>query len=156
MNISEVYHLAQLAETKALDYFNTHNCCQAVLRTVLEEKGLMFGEAVFIGSGFGGGIIGRGEICGAVSGAVMAIGILAKTLNSDLAEHKKATREITGIFYERFEGIYGHSTCNGLIGIDKNDPEAKKKASEAGIYRENCPKFVKSAVSIVLDLFTEK
>jgi C_GCAxxG_C_C family probable redox protein len=148
--------LAQLAETKALDYFNTHNCCQAVLRTVLEEKKLMFDDAVFIGSGFGGGIIGRGEICGAVSGAVMAIGILTKTLHSDLAEHKQATRDLTGIFYEHFESIFGHSTCNGLIGIDRNDPDAKKKASEAGIYRDNCPKFVRTAVNIVLDLFTEK
>ncbi len=148
--------MTQIAETKALDYFNTHNCCQSVLRSVLEEKGLMFDEAIFIGSGFGGGIIGRGEICGAVSGAVMAIGILNKNLYTDLAEHKKATRETTEIFYKRFEGIYGHSTCNGLIGIDRNDPEAKKKASEAGIYRENCPKFVKSAVNIVLDLFTKK
>lgn len=38
----------QLAEKKALEYFNSHNCCQAVLRTVLEEKGLMFDEAVFV------------------------------------------------------------------------------------------------------------
>lgn len=145
-----------MAEKKALDYFSSHNCCQAVLRTVLEEKELMFDEAVFIGSGFGGGIIGRGEICGAVSGAVMAIGLLNKTLYNDLSEHKKATRETTKSFYERFEGIYGNSTCNGLIGIDRNDPEAKKRASEAGIYRENCPKFVQSAVNIVLDLFTDQ
>ncbi|MBY8995166.1 MAG: hypothetical protein KGD59_11490 [Candidatus Heimdallarchaeota archaeon] len=44
--------MGQLAEEKALDYFSSHNCCQAVLRTVLEEKGLMFDEAVFVGSGF--------------------------------------------------------------------------------------------------------
>jgi C_GCAxxG_C_C family probable redox protein len=147
--------LGQLAEEKALEYFNSHNCCQAVLRTVLEEKGLMFNEAVYVGSGFGGGISGRGEVCGAVSGAVMAIGLVNKILHSDLAEHKKVTRETTKIFYERFEGIYGDSTCNGLIGIDRNDTDAKKKASEAGIYRENYPKFVRSAVNIVLDLFAD-
>ena len=86
----------------------------------------------------------------------MAIGLLTKTRYSDLAEHKQFTRETAKIFYERFEGIYGDSTCNGLIGIDRNDPEAKKKASEAGIYRENCPKFVQSAVNIVLDLFADE
>ena len=48
--------MAQLAETKVIDYFNTHNCCQSVLRTILEEKGLMFDEAVSVCSGFGGGI----------------------------------------------------------------------------------------------------
>ncbi|NPE08076.1 MAG: C_GCAxxG_C_C family protein, partial [Asgard group archaeon] len=116
----------------------------------------MFDEAVFVGSGFGGGIVGRGEVCGAVSGAVMAIGLVTKTFYEDLAEHKTATRETAKIFYERFEGIYGDSTCNGLIGIGRNDPDAKKKASDAGIYRENCPKFVQSAVNIVLDLFADK
>ncbi len=86
----------------------------------------------------------------------MAIGLVNKAFYGDLAEHKKVTRETAKIFYERFEEIYGISTCNGLIGIDRNDPEAKRKASEAGIYRENCSKFVRSAVNIVHDLFADQ
>lgn len=144
-------------EKKALEYFNgNYNCAQSVLRTVLEEKGLFFKQAPAIANAFGGGIIGRGEVCGAVSGAVMVIGVLSSINGSDIVDQKKIAREKTEEFYRQFEGIFGHSSCNGLIGIDPSDPEAKRKASEAGIYKENCPKFVAKATAIVLELFSEK
>ena len=130
--------LTKSIDQKALDYFDNYNCCQSVLRTILEEKGLMFDEAISIATAFGGGVIGRGEICGAVSGAVMAVGILGRQLFENYQDYKTATRENVKLFYEKFECIFGHSTCNGLIGIEDNDPVAKKRASEAGIYRENC------------------
>lgn len=144
-------------EKKVLEYFNgDYNCAQAVLRTVLEEKGFFFEEALAIAAAFGGGIIGRGEICGAVSGALMAIGVLNGKLIDDVTEQKSVTREYSEIFYEKFESIFGHNTCNGLIGIDRNDPLAKQKATDAGIYRENCPKFVTQATNIVLEIFKDK
>ncbi|NHK30921.1 MAG: C_GCAxxG_C_C family protein [Asgard group archaeon] len=144
-------------EKKALGYFKgNYNCAQAVIRTVLEEKGIFFKEAPAVANAFGGGIIGRGEVCGAVSGSIMAIGVLSSSNGSDIVEQKKLAREKTEEFYKRFEAIFGHNSCNGLIGIDPNDPNAKRKASEAGIYRENCPKFVAQATSIVLNLFSNK
>jgi C_GCAxxG_C_C family probable redox protein len=153
----ELNLLVNNIEEKALEYFKgSYNCAQAVLRTVLEEKGIFFKEAPAVANAFGGGIIGRGEVCGAVSGAIMAIGVLSSSNGSDIIEQKKIAREKSEEFYERFEVIFGHSSCNGLIGIDPNDPDAKQKASEAGIYRENCPKFVAQATSIVLSLFSNK
>ncbi|NHJ47027.1 MAG: C_GCAxxG_C_C family protein [Asgard group archaeon] len=144
-------------EDKALDYFKgNYNCAQSVFRTVLEEKGLFFDQAPSIANAFGGGIIGRGEICGAVSGAIMAIGALSGNNGSDIVEQKKLARVKTEEFYKQFEAVFGHNTCNGLIGIDPNDPDAKIKARDAGIYRENCPKFVAKATAIVLELFSEK
>ena len=146
-----------MVETKVLDYFSgDYNCAQSVLRAVLEEKGVYFEEAPALAAAFGGGIIGRGEICGAVSGALMAIGVLNSKLLDDMVEIKEATKKHSEIFYQKFEEIFGHNTCNGLIGIDRNDPEAKQKAVDAGIYKENCPKFVSQAVSIVLEMFKYK
>jgi C_GCAxxG_C_C family probable redox protein len=144
-------------ENKALEYFRgNYNCAQSVLRTVLEEKGLFFDQAPSIANAFGGGIIGRGEICGAVSGAVMAIGALSGMNGSDIVEQKKLAREKTEEFYKHFETVFGHNTCNGLIGINPEDPDSKQQARDAGIYRENCPKFVAKATAIVLELFSEK
>ncbi|HUU76763.1 MAG TPA: C-GCAxxG-C-C family protein [candidate division Zixibacteria bacterium] len=144
-------------EKRALEYFNgDYNCTQAVLRTVLEEKGFFFEEAPAIAAAFGGGIIGRGEVCGAVSGALMAIGVLSSKLFNNITEQKKVIREYSEIFYNKFENIFGHNTCNGLIGIDRNDPLAKQKATDAGIYKEKCPKFVIQATNIVLEIFKDK
>ncbi|MBN1330516.1 MAG: C_GCAxxG_C_C family protein [Candidatus Heimdallarchaeota archaeon] len=141
---------------RALEYFHgDYNCAQAVLRAVLEEKNLFFSDAPAIAANFGGGIIGRGEICGAVSGALMAIGVIASKKEETITEQKKLANEIAKKFYEEFEKIFNHNTCNGLIGIDRKDPDARQKAVDAGLYRDNCPKFVAQAAKIVLDLFSD-
>ncbi len=141
-------------EEKALKYFKgDYNCSQAVLRTILEEKGAYFDQAPFVTASYGGGIVGRGEICGVVSGAIMAIGVLNGQLFDDIIDVKMKTRDDTIEFYKIFQEKFRHSTCYGLIGIDPNDPDAKQRASEEGRYKENCPKFVVEAVNIVLDFF---
>lgn len=122
----------------------------------LEEKGAYFNQAPFVAASFGGGIVGRGEICGAVSGAIMALGVLNGQLYDNITEVKDATREDTINFYKLFQERFRHSTCYGLIGIDPNDPDAKQKASDAGFYKENCPNFVVEAVKIVLEMHKEK
>ncbi|MHA1213454.1 MAG: C-GCAxxG-C-C family (seleno)protein, partial [Candidatus Heimdallarchaeota archaeon] len=77
-------------KTKVLDYFKgDYNCAQSVLKAILEEKGLFFSEAPAVAANYGGGIIGRGEICGAVSGALMAIGVVATQYEDELVEQKK-------------------------------------------------------------------
>jgi len=142
---------------KALSFFNgNYSCSQAVLRSVLEERNVFFDEAPAISSAFGGGIAGRGGICGAVSGAIMAIGVLAVQTSDDFLEQKQAARDITNEFIKQFEARYKTINCNELIGIKGNDPEEKQRARDAGIYRERCPIFVSDAVRIVLDLFPEK
>jgi C_GCAxxG_C_C family probable redox protein len=63
-------------EARALKLFsdgNKYNCAQAVLGAFCEESGLDINIAFKLANGFGGGIR-CGETCGAVSGAVMAIG----------------------------------------------------------------------------------
>lgn len=90
-------------ERKALEYFTgDYNCSQSVLRTILEEKGVYFDQAPFVAASFGGGIVGRGEICGAVSGAIMALGVLNGQLYDNITEIKDATREDTINFYKLF------------------------------------------------------
>ena len=149
--------MVELYEKKVLDYFSgDFNCAQSVLRTILEEKNVYFDEATYVASAFGGGIIGRGEICGAVSGALMAIGVLNGILIKDVQKQKDATREDSLLFYKKFEEIFEHNTCNGLIGIDRNDPGALEKARDEGRFKQMCPKFVVEAVKIVLRIFEEK
>lgn len=144
-------------KNKVLKYFaGDFNCCQSVLVAVIEEKGLSFIEAPYVAAGFGGGIIGRGEVCGAVSGAVMAIGVLNGHLYNDIIKIKEQTRVDAELFYEKFTEKFGHNTCDGLIGIDRSNPEERQKAIDEGIYRENCPKFVAQAAAIVLDIFKDR
>ena len=139
---------------KTLEYFsNDYNCRQSVLKSVLEEMGYYFDEVPMVTAAYGGGIMGRGEVCGAVSGAIMVLGVINGKKNSDLVEYKKATADDSKAFYKQFEEKFSCSTCNGILGIDPNDPDGRQKASDAGIFAERCPKFVAEAARIVLAMY---
>ncbi|NHJ46579.1 MAG: C_GCAxxG_C_C family protein [Asgard group archaeon] len=139
---------------KAKDFFSTgYNCAQAVLRAVLEEKKLYFDQAPIVSAGFGGGISRRGEMCGAVTGAVMAIGMLTHETEQDVSKHKALTYQKVTELINKFNEIHETPICSELVGIDITDPEARKKASDEGIFSKICPKFVEDAAKIVLELF---
>jgi C_GCAxxG_C_C family probable redox protein len=139
---------------EAKEYFTTgYNCAQAVLRSVLEKKKLYFEQAPIVAAGFGGGISRRGEMCGALTGAVMAIGILTSENEKDISRHKALTYEKVAEFIKKFNEIHETPICNELVGFDIRDPEARKKGNEEGVFRELCPKFVETAAKIVLELF---
>ena len=50
------------------------NCCQAVIMCCSEQFGIPEDKAYALGAFFGGGMR-RGEVCGAVSGALMGLGL---------------------------------------------------------------------------------
>ena len=131
-----------------------YNCAQSVLKAVLEEKGIFFDEAMSLSSGFGGGIAGEGRTCGAVSGAIMAIGVLNGLHSKDVVKNKERTYKISSILIERLKTKFGSIQCYELIGVDMKDSEAKKAARERGVFSDQCSEFVATAVRIVLDLFS--
>ncbi len=50
------------------------NCCQAVICAYADKVGITEETALKLGTGFGGGLRAK-EVCGAVSGAIMALGL---------------------------------------------------------------------------------
>ncbi len=132
-----------------------YNCAQSVLKAVLEEKGVFFDEAMSSSSGFGGGIAGEGKTCGAVSGAIMAIGVLNGLRSKDVVQSKERTYKISSILIERLKEKFKTTQCYELIGVDMKDPEARKAARERGVFSDQCSEFVATAVRIVLDLFSQ-
>jgi C_GCAxxG_C_C family probable redox protein len=141
---------------KALEFFSQdYNCAQSVLRAILEHKGKMFDYAQQISAGFGGGIAHQGETCGAVSGAIMALGILEGENTSDTKGHKNKTYELSEKFLAKFCKIHGTTRCRDLTGIDMTDADARNEAIRSGNFAELCPKFVDNAVRIVLDIFPD-
>lgn len=84
-----------------------NNCAQCVLKSCAEQTGLDDSTAFAVANGFGGGVR-SGEICGAISGGVMAIG---------LAAQKKGLIKINSLITEyvsEFQKEYGHVRCAEL------------------------------------------
>ena len=141
---------------KALEYFDSsYNCAQSTFKAILEHKGLYFDKATQVSSAFGGGITHTGQQCGAISGAIMAIGALVGRTESDVSEHKAATYRYASEFIDRFTEEFRKIRCDDLTGINMSDEEALKEAIDKGHFRETCPKFVEKAVKMVLEMFPD-
>lgn len=96
------------------------NCAQCVLKSCAADTGFDDGLAAAVAEGFGGGVR-SGEICGAASGGVMAIGLAAANLGIDRKAVAGAAKGFCGEFKEHFGAIRclelkkaGHS-CDSLI-----------------------------------------
>ena len=85
------------------------NCAQSVLGACGEYTGLDDNTALAVSAGFGGGVR-SGEICGAISGAVMAIG-MAQQSDPANAETKAKTAAQTKELIRAFREKYGCVRC---------------------------------------------
>ena len=92
-----------------------------------------------------------GQICGVVSGALMAIG-LEKGITSYDREKKYARYDLAQDFQERFSALHGDLTCPGLLGLDIGDPDELEKVREQDLFHTLCPRFVGDAVRITAEL----
>jgi len=111
---------------KALAVFKSGlNCCQAVLSVFCSDFGLDTETALKIAAGFGAGMR-QGEVCGAVSGAIMAIGLKAGYISGDDNDGKLKTQNIVRDFCSRFREVNDTIICRELLRYDINTPEGKK------------------------------
>jgi C_GCAxxG_C_C family probable redox protein len=141
---------------RAMKYFSTeYNCAQSVMKSVLVEKGMDFEEIFHLSAGFGGGVGLQGHICGAVSGAVAALGVINSKRFNDTKKHKEATYESAAKFMHRFKEKNGSIICDDLTGIEMADKKAHDRAMEDGTFEKVCPGYVKDAVKIVLEISNE-
>ncbi len=120
--------------------------------------------AVFkAGSALSGGVVGRGETCGALTGSIMAICCLVgRERLEDRAQAQKAKVPATEM-YLRFREQVGHSVCAEIHKLRFGrtyrlyDPEELKAFHQAGGHsRTGCPEIcgiaAKAAADIILRL----
>jgi C_GCAxxG_C_C family probable redox protein len=103
-----------------------------------------------IATGFAGGFGGRGLVCGAVSGGVMAIGI--KQGRSSETESSSPANGLSLKLCQRFEERFGTTLCHDLTECDLTSEEGKKKFKDQRIKEEKCINYVGTTASILADL----
>ena len=81
-----------------------------------------------MGAGFGGGIGGEQDVCGAIAGAVIAIGYRASLGGGNQMEIARAARPAVRDVYEGFQVRFGAVDCLTLIGYDNRDPVQYEKS----------------------------
>jgi C_GCAxxG_C_C family probable redox protein len=128
------------------------NCCQAILSTYGGLLGLARESSVRLGTGFGGGIARNGEVCGAVNGAVMVIGIKHGMRKKTDDEAKEHTYELVNQFIEKFKTKHGSIICKDILECDLGTPEGREQAKEKGLFKTKCPELVRTAAELLEEI----
>jgi C_GCAxxG_C_C family probable redox protein len=122
------------------------SCSQAIFTAYGEHLSLGkvdYDTCMKIASAFSGGIAGTGNVCGALSGALMAIGLKYGGANATKAD------EVARKFLDEFKSLHGTILCREFIDHDLFTDEDVKHAFQTGAFN-NCDKFVEDA-ALLLD-----
>lgn len=136
-------------------FMSGFNCSQSVFAAFCDVTCLDFDLALRLSSSFGGGIGRLREVCGAVSGMLMAAGVLyGYSIPGDYdvkSDHYKLVQELAG----RFRKKTGSIICRELLGLDgASDPVSPVRTKEFFDTRP-CPKIIPIAAGILDDYIKE-
>ncbi len=106
-----------------------------------------------IAFGFAGGIGNTGDVCGAVAGAVMAIGL--KQERGETMDESLRALAVGQEFRRRFETEMGTITCRELTGADLSTPEGIEQFMSSDTPQTVCFPAVGVAYKLVLDVLKE-
>jgi len=124
------------------------HCSQIVLSQWAEELGYDRDEAARMAAPFGGGLF-NGDTCGAVSGAMIAIGMRYGHCEPGDAAGNEAMIAKVKEFLDKFNEKHGSHICRKLLGYDIGVPGEFDKALETGTVFDRCPNYVNSALEIL-------
>lgn len=121
-----------------------YNCAQSVVCAMAPAIDLDADGAFVLAEGFGAGMGGMTETCGAVSGAVMALSQVEST-GRDQIGSKAKTYRLSRELSARFASANGSTVCRELKGI----------GAEAGALR-SCPGCIDDAIDLAVDILVEQ
>ena len=128
------------------------NCAQSVLLSYADD--LQYSEelAKRISAGFGGGMGKQQETCGAITGAIMVLGMMKGEQGNKNDELQTFTYDLVKELLDRFKVDHGTTRCMDLIGCDLNTPEGSAKFKDEQIKEKKCVNFIETSVKIVESL----
>ncbi len=118
-------------------------CTQAILTVFGEAYGLDLETAGKLARPFGGGMGHLGRTCGAVTGAVIVLGLALD--HQDEGRARKDSFARVQELFQQFEALHGTTDCRSLLGADISTDEGWQKAREQKLFGKVCPAYVRDA-----------
>jgi len=130
------------------------NCAQSVLAAFGDLTGLDDETAKKIAGGLGGGMGGcRSEVCGALSGAILVLGMLTPHVTPVCQEEKDRVYAVSREFRSRFETRFGCTGCGALLNREHSQADWDWAAELKS--RRICIVFVVEAVRMLEEYLRE-
>jgi C_GCAxxG_C_C family probable redox protein len=125
-----------------------YNCAQAVLYSFCDDLGFDKDAALRLASGFGAGMARKQEVCGAITGGIITLGI---KYGRGEGQDKMFTEETYGKVREltsQFEARHGSCICRALLnGCDLDTPGGQRYFKENDLLNRICKGCVESVVA---------
>jgi len=138
----------------AVDFFTEKgcNCAQSVFLAFCEDYDVSKNRAAQIAASFGGGIGRQGEVCGALTGALMVLGLKS---GKNFLEDKSAKGEMMVTaqeFINKFKMIQGSIKCRDLMGCDVGSEAGQLYIKENGISAKVCKNLVARSAELLEEM----
>lgn len=107
-----------------------------------------------IASALGGGLGRQGEVCGALTGGVLAVGLVHGRDRAEEVEVKEAVHAKAGQFMRGFAEVNGALRCRDIIGLDVTGEEGLREYYARNL-QERCSAVVGNAVQLLQALLAQ-
>jgi C_GCAxxG_C_C family probable redox protein len=130
-----------------------YNCSQAVLGAFCDDLNLDFESAMRMASSFGGGMGRLREVCGAVSGLFLAVGLKFGYSSPIDIDAKAKHYELIQQLAEKFKEKNGSIICRELLNVGENkESHIPEKRTEMYYKKRPCAELVEDAAEIFEEL----
>ncbi|MBI5522272.1 MAG: C_GCAxxG_C_C family protein [Desulfarculus sp.] len=125
------------------------NCSQAMLAGFGAAYGLEQGLAQDLGRALGGGLGRSALTCGAITGAVLVLGLACQgQAGNELALRQRSYGAVRELM-RRFKELHGSLECRELLGVDISSDEGLRQAKEAGLFGTRCADLVRDTARLL-------
>jgi len=127
-------------------------CSESVLMGYAESNGFLDEVIPRMATGFAGGIGRRGSVCGALVGAIMALGLrYGRDKVGDSHAYEQCLARSSEC-YDLFEKAFGSVSCLDLTACNLSTPEGRRVYRESGLREKKCLRYVEEATRILSTL----
>jgi C_GCAxxG_C_C family probable redox protein len=148
-----VENMSEQAPQRSVETFRSgFFCAESVLLAIAESQGIRSDLIPRIAIGFCSGISRTGGICGAVSGAIMGINLVAG--RNSPAESLEVSYALTQKMISHFERQYGSVNCRQLMGCDLATEAGQQYFMENNLM-EHCLQYAERATSMATSIIAE-
>jgi C_GCAxxG_C_C family probable redox protein len=149
--------MKRMNHQRAIELFSRkYNCAQSVYGSYLATDGMTEAQRLAVAAGFGGGVARQGEVCGALTGALMALGeACGETMVRDPETGRKDLYDRAQRLVDSFRQAHGSILCRELTGCILGTEEGKKSFDDRDLHKKLCSKLVVFATEKADELISE-
>lgn len=140
------------AEIAVNKFKEGYNCAQSVVFAYSEEFNISKNELLKMANGFGGGMGRKQEVCGAITGGIIVLGLIyGRGENEDKSKQKIVYSKVRE-FIDKFESKNETINCKKLLDeCNLMTPDGQNIFKSKSMI-EKCYNYVEDAVEILEDI----